>query len=198
MVVGKLVYFGIYLIIKIIQKFRVYFYQCLSTNLNRKISRCFIYQPVQYVGKGNIELDEVTIGVFPSPYFLNTYTYLEARHQDSSICIGRNTIINNGSMMIADRGKIYIGMNCLIGLQFSVMNSDFHGLSIKSRMTSEYLCQDVHIGNNVFIGNNVTILKGVTIGDGAVIANGSIVTRNVPENTIFAGVPAKYVNDIPN
>lgn len=51
----------------------------------------------------------------------------------------------------------------------------------------------VVIGNDVWIGNNVIIVGGVTVGSGSVIAAGSIVTKNVPENSIVAGVPAKFI-----
>lgn len=53
----------------------------------------------------------------------------------------------------------------------------------------------ITIGNHVWIGMNVTILKGVTIGDGAVIAAGSVVTRDIPANTLGAGVPCKVIKE---
>lgn len=56
-----------------------------------------------------------------------------------------------------------------------------------------FLQGKVIIGNNVFIGMNVIIIKPVVIGDNAVIAAGSIVTKNVPENAIVGGVPAKIL-----
>ena len=77
---------------------------------------------------------------------------------------------------------------------------------------------NIHIGKNVFInsgckfqdqggifiddgaliGHNVVIaiLAGVSIGNGAVIGAGSVVTKDVPENTVYAGVPAKKIKDI--
>ncbi len=51
-------------------------------------------------------------------------------------------------------------------------------------------------GNNVWIGSNATILPGVTIGDGAIIGANAVVTKDVKENTIVAGVPAKLIKEI--
>ncbi len=57
-----------------------------------------------------------------------------------------------------------------------------------------YNCAPIKIGNNVFIGCNVTILPGVEINDNVIIAAGSVVTKDVKENTVAAGNPAKEIS----
>tara|TARA_B100001063_G_scaffold70884_1_gene64983 strand:- start:5772 stop:6302 length:531 start_codon:yes stop_codon:yes gene_type:complete len=52
------------------------------------------------------------------------------------------------------------------------------------------------IGNNVFIGMNVTILPNINIGDNCVIGTGSIVTKDIPSNSVVAGVPAKVLSSV--
>ena len=54
----------------------------------------------------------------------------------------------------------------------------------------------VTLGKNVWVGAHATILPGVTVGDNAVIAAGAVVTKDVPANTVAAGVPAKIIKTI--
>lgn len=52
------------------------------------------------------------------------------------------------------------------------------------------------IGRNVWIGAGVTVVPGITIGNNAVVGAGSVVTKNVPANTVVAGIPAKRIKTI--
>ena len=56
--------------------------------------------------------------------------------------------------------------------------------------------RNIHIGKNVWLGANVTVLPGVTIGNGSIIAAGSVVTKDIPENMVAAGVPAKVIREV--
>ena len=56
----------------------------------------------------------------------------------------------------------------------------------------------VTIGNDVWIGANCTILPGVTIGNNVVVAAGAVVTKDVPDNCVVGGVPAKIIKEIEN
>ena len=60
------------------------------------------------------------------------------------------------------------------------------------------IAKPVHIGNDVWIGGNVTILPGVTIGNNVVVAAGAVVTKDVPDNCVVGGVPARKIKDIEN
>ena len=52
------------------------------------------------------------------------------------------------------------------------------------------------IGKNVWIGANVTILGGVTIGDNSIIAAGAVVNKDIPPDSVAAGVPARVIKSI--
>lgn len=95
----------------------------------------------------------------------------------------------NSNIKIRCHKKIEIGDDVAISHDVTIMDSDAHeGLWEGYEKT-----KPIKIGNHVWIGTRVTILKGVTIGDNAIIAAGSVVTKDVPNNTIVAGVPAKVI-----
>lgn len=54
----------------------------------------------------------------------------------------------------------------------------------------------IEIGNNNFIGAKTIINPGVKVGDNCVIAAGSIVTKDIPSNEVWGGIPAKYIMSI--
>lgn len=109
-----------------------------------------------------------------------------------NIHIGKNVFINMGCKF-QDQGGIFIGDGALIGHNV-VLATLNHAKSPQNR--SSMLPAPIHIGENVWIGANATVLPGVTIGDGAIVAAGAVVTRDIPENTIVGGVPAKVIRTI--
>ena len=55
---------------------------------------------------------------------------------------------------------------------------------------------NVIIGDNVWVGSGAKIMPNVEIGNNSVIAAGAVVTKNVPENVVVAGVPARIIREI--
>jgi acetyltransferase-like isoleucine patch superfamily enzyme len=107
-----------------------------------------------------------------------------------NITIGKNVFFNTGCSF-QDRGGIHIGDGLLIGMNVTIATLN-HGLPLETRNTT-YASP---VTKNVWIGSNATILPGVTVGDNSVIAAGAVVTKDVPENMVVAGVPAKVVKGI--
>lgn len=111
-----------------------------------------------------------------------------------NITIGRRVVINAGCMF-QDQGGITIGDDCLIGHNavFATLN---HGLAPGRR--ADLIPAPIVLGSNVWIGANATILPGVTIGRNAVVAAASVVTKDVPDNAIVVGSPARVVRYVPD
>jgi len=85
-------------------------------------------------------------------------------------------------------GGIILEEGVMIGPHVSLLtvNHDFNDLQV-------LLCKPVIIKENAWIGANATILPGVTIGKGAIVGSGSVVTKDVEDNMIVAGNPAKVI-----
>lgn len=108
----------------------------------------------------------------------------------SNIHIGKNVSINPYFKCMS-AGQIYIEDFVQIAMSVSVIsnNHDFYERSILT-------VQDTHIKENAWIGANAIILPGVTIGKNAIVGAGSVVTRDVEDNTVVAGNPAKVIRKL--
>ena len=121
--------------------------------------------------------------------------------------IGADTILQSairfvdGKLKLGDR--VFINRNCLIECSGGIeIGPDAHlafGVSLITSThepgPSERRCgppelKSIWIGSGVWLGANCTILPGVVVGSGAVVAAGAVVTRDVPPNSLVAGVPA--------
>lgn len=109
-----------------------------------------------------------------------------------NIHIGKDVFINMGCKF-QDQGGIFIEDGALIGHNV-VLATLNHAASPKDR--GSMIPAPIRIGKNVWVGANAVILPGVTIGDGAIVAAGAVVNRDVPENTVVGGVPAKVIRTI--
>ncbi len=106
--------------------------------------------------------------------------------------IGKNVFINFDCTFL-DLGGITIEDDVLIGPKVSLVTEN-HPLNPEHR--KGLICKPILIKRNVWIGANATILAGVTIGENAVVAGGAVVSKDVPDNTVVGGVPAKIIKQI--
>ncbi len=106
--------------------------------------------------------------------------------------IGKNVFINFNCIFL-DMGGITIEDNVLIGPNVSLL-SEGHPVSPEDRHA--LIPKAIHIKKNAWIGAGAIILQGITIGENAIVAAGAVVSRDVPDNTIVGGIPAKVIKNI--
>lgn len=97
-------------------------------------------------------------------------------------------------VLITTTGGVQIGNRTLIGYRTQILSSNHQIPPVgESFPISGNIHKPIHIGDDVWIGANCIITAGVTIGTGAVVGAGSVVTRDVPDNAIVVGCPAKVI-----
>lgn len=118
-------------------------------------------------------------------------------YSNADISVNDNAVLEIGSGFINHGARIHafdritIGNGVFIGDDVAIRDSDGHNIvGSNKQMTMPIIIED-----HVWIGAKVTIIKGVTIGAGAVVAAGAVVTKDVPANTLVAGVPARIVKE---
>ena len=89
-----------------------------------------------------------------------------------------------------DLGGITIEDDVMIAPKV-VISSEGHPISIEER--NKLAVGRIHIKRNAWIGANVTILPGVTVGENSVVAAGAVVSKDIPDNVVVGGVPAKII-----
>lgn len=103
--------------------------------------------------------------------------------------------LSNYNLTILDIAPVHIGHNVMIGPNVDIYTVN-HPMTSEGR--AKYLAQGfpVTIGNDVWIGGKVTIMPGVNIGNNVVIAAGAVVTKDIPDNVLVGGIPAKIIKSL--
>lgn len=109
-----------------------------------------------------------------------------------NIKLGKNVFVNHACSFL-DLGGITIDDGVMIAPRVN-LTSESHPISVNDRKT--LTVGHIHIKQNVWIGSNATIFPGVTIGKNSVVAAGAVVHKDVPDNTIVGGIPAKVIKQI--
>jgi maltose O-acetyltransferase len=101
----------------------------------------------------------------------------------------------NFDCIILDVCEVRFGDNCMLAPGVHIYTAT-HPLHPAERISGREYGKPVIIGNNVWIGGGAILNPGVRIGDNAVIASGAVVTKDVPENVVVGGNPAKIIRQI--
>ena len=127
------------------------------------------------------EIDE-TLRIF-TPFHIN---------YGKKTTFGRDCFVNFGCTFLALGGitiedDVFIGPHC-------VLATEYHPEEPTTRHS--LLTKPIVVKRNAWLGANVTVLAGITIGENAIVAAGSVVTKDVPDNMVVAGSPARVVREI--
>ena len=112
-----------------------------------------------------------------------------------NVRVGHDCLLNSPLYLNAS-APITIGNHVGIG-HHVVIITDTHHIGAAAARAGERVARPVSIEDGAWIAARVTILPGVTIGRGTVVAAGAVVTRDVPPNTLVAGVPARVKRELP-
>lgn len=122
--------------------------------------------------------------------------YINITDSFINIKIDENTTFENNYITAADDyNYVNIGKDCMFAMGGGIVASDFH--SIIDLQTGKRInnSSGVSLGAHVWVGMNSIILKNCSIGDNSVIGSCSLVVKNIPNNVIAAGNPAKVIKE---
>lgn len=109
-----------------------------------------------------------------------------------NITVGKNVFINHCCEFM-DRGGITIGDNVFLAPKVNLLTLNHNVHPGERHITTS---KPIRICNNVWVGAAATVMPGVTIGENSIVSAGAVVTKDVPPNTIVAGVPAAVIKTI--
>lgn len=136
--------------------------------------------------KGKLEIgDRCKMIGFPAPIHISV-------GRKGALSIGADAILSTGVRISASQ-SVRIERSCWIGDDVIIMDTDHHRADDRD---AEPKIAEVVIDEGAWLASRVIVLKGVRVGRGAVVAAGAVVTKDVPEYTLAAGVPAQVVRQL--
>jgi acetyltransferase-like isoleucine patch superfamily enzyme len=115
------------------------------------------------------------------------------RVHEGEVRIGAKTVIGQECTISAFQ-HISIGRECIVADRVMLIDFDHGVVEVERPIRLQGIYKrDVRVGHNVCIGYGACILRGTTIGDNAILGTSSVVTRDVSENAVVAGVPARVI-----
>jgi acetyltransferase-like isoleucine patch superfamily enzyme len=130
-----------------------------------------------------------------SPYPIGSLIDIRFNSNANTLAV-KEKFTSNGLLCVLNGAtSITIGRDVMIAQNVSIYSTDMH--AIISLDSGEVInsSSDVTIGDHVWLGKDVMITKGLNIGSGAIIGAKSLVTKDIPNNTMAAGVPTKNIRD---
>lgn len=130
--------------------------------------------------------------------WLETYKLHGEKHYSPEIFIGNNVHLSR-NCHIGAINKIIIEDNVLIGSNV-LINDHAHGESVLSKTPRVEMALvskgPIVIKKNVWLGDNVCVMPNVTIGENCIIGANAVVTKDIPENSVAVGIPARVIKSL--
>ena len=115
------------------------------------------------------------------------------RAHEGEVRIGAKTVLGQECTISAYQ-HVSIGRECIIADRVMLIDFDHGVVEVERPIRLQGIYKrDVRVGHNVWIGYGACLLRGVTVGDNAVIGTSAVVTRDVADNAVVAGVPAREI-----
>lgn len=150
-----------------------------------------IYKPDRILGKKHIFIgNNVNIlhhARIEAVTTFNEKKYYPIIHIADNVSIGQNVHITCANSIEIGEGTVITARVMITDIKHIVSKGE------RSTLEQDLVVKSTKIGKNCFIGVNASIMPGVTIGDGCVVGANAVVTKDVPDGTVVAGIPAREV-----
>lgn len=115
------------------------------------------------------------------------------RAHEGEVRIGAKTVLGQECTVSAFQ-RVEIGRECILADRVMLIDFDHGVVDVERPVRLQGIYKrDVRVGHNVWIGYGACVLRGVDVGDNAILGTSAVVTRDVPENAVVAGVPARVI-----
>jgi acetyltransferase-like isoleucine patch superfamily enzyme len=115
------------------------------------------------------------------------------RVHEGEVSIGAKTVMGQECTISAYQ-HVSIGRECIIADRVMLIDFDHGAVEVERPVRRQGIYKrDVRVAHNVWIGYGACVLRGVSIGSNSIVGTSAVVTRDVPENAVVAGVPARIV-----
>jgi acetyltransferase-like isoleucine patch superfamily enzyme len=115
------------------------------------------------------------------------------RVHEGEVSIGAKTVMGQECTISAYQ-HVSIGRECIIADRVMLIDFDHGVVEVERPIRNQGIyMRDVRVGHNVWIGYGACVLRGASIGSNSIVGTSAVVTREVPENAVVAGVPARII-----
>jgi acetyltransferase-like isoleucine patch superfamily enzyme len=115
------------------------------------------------------------------------------RVHEGEVSIGSKTVMGQECTISAYQ-HVSIGRECIVADRVMLIDFDHGVVEVERPIRLQGIYKrDVRVGSNVWIGYGACVLRGVSVGHNSVIGTNAVVTRDIPENAVVGGVPARVI-----